>query len=705
MPQAVEQSSKMPHPYLTGPLPLHKVQKAPYTVEASGYQPVEGETIPRRHPKARDALVERPAPDVNTTFDLLRRSAEYYGNEPAVGSRKLIDIHKEKKKVPKVVDGQTVEVEKEWTYYELSDYSYMTYQQYYNMVLQVGAGLRKLGLSPKERLHIFATTTPQWLAMAHACSSQSMTIVTAYDTLGEKGVEHSLVQSKANAMFVDPHLFKTIKNPLKKADTVRILIYNHETHLPVPDAEIEQFKSSHPELTVLSFEELRALGEANPADPVFPKPEETYCIMYTSGSTGPPKGVPVSHAGFVAAVAGLHTVVEDVVSHREYVLAYLPLAHIFELVLENLVIFIGGTLGYGHPRTLADTSMRNCHGDMRTFAPTVMVGVPQIWETVKKGIESKVNSSGSLTRSLFWGAYNLKSFLVRNHLPGASVIDRVVFNQVRAMTGGRLRFIVNGASGIATPTLHFMSMVVAPMISGYGLTETCGNGALGCPLQWTADAIGPIPAAVEIKLVSIPELNYSTDAVPPQGEILIRGKPVLREYFENPEETAKAVTADGWFRTGDIGEFDSEGHVSVIDRVKNLVKLQGGEYIALEKLEAIYRGVAYVQNIMVHGDSGSPRPIAVVVPNEKVLGQKAAEMGVDEHSTHTDKKVKGAVLKALQDVARKEGLSAMETVCGVVLVEEEWTPANGLVTATQKVNRKAVREKYQKQIKDCLDGK
>jgi long-chain acyl-CoA synthetase len=144
--------------YKTGLTPYRKVQRPPYTIDAPGYEPVEGETIPRRHPKARDGLLERPAPGVNTTFDLLKRSAEHYGNEPAVGSRRLIHTHKEKKKVPKVVDGQTTEVEKEWTYYELSDYTYLTYQEYFNQVLQVGAGLRKLGLSARDRLHIFATT-------------------------------------------------------------------------------------------------------------------------------------------------------------------------------------------------------------------------------------------------------------------------------------------------------------------------------------------------------------------------------------------------------------------------------------------------------------------------------------------------------------------------------------------------------------------
>ena len=376
-------------------------------------------------------------------------------------------------------------------------------------------------------------------------------------------------------------------------------------------------------------------------------------------------------------MTGLRSCVEECVSDGERVLAYLPLAHIFEMALENLVLSIGGVLGYGNPRTLSDTSTKNSAGDMREFKPTVMVGVPQVWETVKKGVMSKLDTSSPVIKALFWSAFNFKGFMSRNKLPGASLFDNIVFSKVRELTGGQLRFTMNGASGIADPTKHFLSLVLAPMLAGYGLTETCANGALGCPLEYSPNAIGPIPCAIEVKLVSLPELGYDTDSSPAQGEILMRGKPIMSKYYDNPEETEKALTPDGWFKTGDIGEFDSNGHLKVIDRVKNLVKMQGGEYIALEKLEAVYRGSQVVANVMVHADANYSRPIAIIMPNEKVLQEKAKELGVDEANIHSmahNSKLRGYVLKDLQTLGKRSGLVGMEIVAGVVITDAEWTP-------------------------------
>jgi len=686
----------------SGIMPLNQVHKPPFTVEASGYEKVPGETIPRRHPRFKDALRNSPAEGVHTVYDIVTRSARIYPNHTAVGYRNLVKLHKETKKVQKNVDGEVREVDKEWQFFELTPYTFYTYSQYLERVHQVGAGLRKIGLTTEHKVHLFGTTSVSWITMSHACASQSISIVTAYDTLGEEGVAHSLVQTKASTMYTDPHLLKTAAGAIRKAN-VKTVIVNTESVF-ANGGEVDEFKKENPDLTVYTYEELRKLGQENPVDPVPAKGEDLYCIMYTSGSTGLPKGACIKHESLVAGVTGLLTNVEECVSDKEVILAYLPLAHIFEMALENLVLSIGGTLGYGNPRTLSDTSVKNCAGDMRELRPTVMVGVPQVWETIKKGVMSKLDTASPLLRNLFWGAMSYKTFMSKNKLPFASALDNIVFKKVRDLTGGRLRFTMNGASGISGETKHFLSLVLAPMLTGYGLTETCANGALGCPLEYSSTAIGPVPASVEIKLVAIPDMGYETDkkGQAPQGEIYIRGKPVMTEYYDNPEETAKALTPDGWFKSGDIGEFDKDGHLMVIDRVKNLVKMQGGEYIALEKLEAVYRGTHCVTNVMIHADPEHSRPIAVIMPNEKVLAEEAKKLGVDEHNMYDDKKVNSMVLKDLQNAGRRGGLTGMEIVSGVVITDEEWTPPSGLVTATQKLNRRAIRDTFAKQIEARL---
>ncbi|KAF5703667.1 long-chain acyl synthetase [Fusarium mundagurra] len=689
--------------WTTGIMPLHQVHKPPFTIEAPGYEKVPGETIPRRHPKAKDGLITYPAPDARTVFQVVERSARLYPNHHAVGARKLINMHTEKKKVKKNVDGEIQEVEKEWSYFELTGFDYLTYQQYLERVLQIGSGLRKLGLTSDDKLHIFGTTSIGWISTSHAAASQSISIVTAYDTLGPSGVEHSLVQTECSAMYVDSQLLKTASEPIKKS-SVKTVIVNDRT-IFAKGGELEAFRADHPDLKIITLEELRQLGEDNPVEPNPAKPSDLYCIMYTSGSTGLPKGACITHEALVAGVTSLYTCVEECVSDKECILAYLPLAHIFEMALENLVMYIGGTLGYGNPRTLSDASMKNCAGDMREFKPTVMVGVPQIWETVRKGITAKLEAASPLLKNLFWGAYNWKAFASKNKLPLASLFDSIVFGKVRELTGGRMRFTMNGASGISDGTKNFISLVVAPMLAGYGLTETCANGSLGCPLEFSPDAIGPTPCACEVKLVALPELGYSTEAKVPQGEIWIKGLPVMTKYWNNPEETEKALTPDGWFKTGDIGEFNAQGHLRVFDRVKNLVKMQGGEYIALEKLESVYRGVQSVANVMVHADPEHSRPIAVIMPNEKVLHEKAKELGVDEHNlhtVHTNPKMVSFVLKDLQGAAKRAGLSSIEIVSGVLITDEEWTSDNGLLTATQKLNRRKITEHFKKDIAATL---
>ena len=376
----------------------------------------------------------------------------------------------------------------------------------------------------------------------------------------------------------------------------------------------------------------------------------------------------------------MSVVVQPYIGPGDSLLTYLPLAHILEFVFENASLFWGATMGYGNPKTLSDTSVRNCAGDIREFKPSVLVGVPAVWESVKKGIIAKVNAGSPVVRSLFWGALAAKNFLMGAGLPGSGALDAVVFKKIKEATGGRLRLCMNGGGPVAKETQRFISMAICPMIIGYGLTETTAMGCLQNPMEWTSESIGAMPASIETKLVDFPDAGYySTNKPNPQGEIWIRGPSVTDGYWENDKETAEAITSDGWFKTGDIGEWDHNGHLKIIDRKKNLVKTLNGEYIALEKLESVYRSAPVVANICVYADAQQAKPIAIIVPAEPALKKLADSVGVQGQSLEElvhNKKLQNAVLKELQASGRSGGLSGIEIIEGVVVSDEEWTPQN-----------------------------
>ncbi|KAF2774486.1 acetyl-CoA synthetase-like protein [Teratosphaeria nubilosa] len=695
-------------------------KRGPYTVEVEGAEKKDGETIPRRNIKTKDALVETPDPETKTIYDILRRSSKKFGNAKAVGKRKLIKVHEEEKKVKKMVDGKEQEVPKKWTYFELSGYNYFSFTEYEQLALKAGAGLRALGLKSPDRVHLFAATHPYWLATAHGACSQSLPIVTAYDTLGEEGLKHSLQQTNAKAIFLDPHLLTKLVKPLQETKDIQHVIYNDDdapTSKAEPEkvqADVKKLQDAHPHLTILSFSELLKKGEANPIEPNPPKPDDLCCIMYTSGSTGTPKGVLLTHKNVLAAIAGVDTIVGPYLGPGDGLLTYLPLAHILEFVFENACLYWGGTMGYGNPRTISDNSVRECRGDIAEFKPTILVGVPAVWETVRKGIVAKVSKMNPVVKNMFWGAMSAKSFMMDHsgYLPlagvGASIVDSVVFKKIAEATGGRLRICMNGGGPVAKDTQRFVSMAIAPMIGGYGLTETAAMGALMDPLSWTDTALGEIPGSVEVKLVDFPDAGYFSSNKPfAQGEIWIRGASITKGYLNLEKETKESFTDDGWFKTGDIGEFDNDGNLRIIDRKKNLVKTLNGEYIALEKLESVYRSAPVVGNICVYAAQDKNKPIAIIIPNEPVLKQLAADNGVKgnglEDLCHKDK-VNAAVVKEMQAAGRKGGLSGIEIIEGVVLADDEWTPQNGLVTSAQKLNRKGLVEKYKKEIEKAYGG-
>ncbi|KAL8278789.1 hypothetical protein RQP46_008858 [Phenoliferia psychrophenolica] len=661
----------------------------------------KGEGRARRAFVCPDTLTATPkdAPEVTILADIVQRSVRLYGDLPALGWRDTIRMVEEEKEVTKVVGGQKTTETRSWSYFELSDYKYMSYKELGELVKDVGSALVETGHSKDTIFNVYASTAPKWQAVANACASQSITFATAYDSLGEEGLEHSINEPSAYGMFTNANLLGTVAAIAGKTPSLQVLVWDGPAEA-VPAGALDKIKAAREGIRIFTFDEFVQLGKDNPKEPNHPKPEDTACLMYTSGSTGAPKGVIITNANIIAAVAAVQALLPHVIQTGETYIAYLPLAHIMEFAVEMCMMFVGSQMGYGTVKTLTDASVRNCVGDIRALRPTIMVGVPAVWELIRKGILTKVNAAGGLKAAVFHGALAAKKFGGKGSII-AGVMDTIVFNAVKQGTGGRLKWALSGGAQISRETQEFLSVALVTILQGYGMTESTAMCCLLPPEFHDYATVGvPVPS-VEIKLVDVEEAGYFSTNSPPQGEVLIRGPSVTKGYYKREDITKETFTEDGWLRTGDIGQWNKNGTLSIIDRKKNLVKLAGGEYIALERLESVYKSCSFISNICIYADSQANKAMAIIFPHEgnlKSLASLAPESHGDLALLCKNQAVRDAVLKELNLVGKKAGLKPLETMQTVVLTPEEWTPQNGLMTAAQKLQRKAIEKKYKPEI-------
>lgn len=395
----------------------------------------------------------------------------------------------------------------------------------------------------------------------------------------------------------------------------------------------------------------------------------------------------------------------------ETFLGYLPLAHIFELTLEMLMLLIGVKVGYSGPNTLTDSGTmirKGQKGDMRVLQPTAMVAVPVILDRIYKGVQGKIDERGVIFRHVFDMCCNYRSFWNRQFGLDTPILNHVLFGKFRAALGGKLHVIVSGGAPLSKEVHNFLrTCLCVTLPQGYGLTETTGGVTLTDRDDLSTGRVGfPLPDVL-VQLQDWKEEGYVIDDPEgPKGEIIIGCPFVSQGYFGMPDETATSFFTDEkgmkWFRTGDIGHMmPDDGTLRVIDRKKDLVKLPIGEYVSLAKVETSLKVHPIVENVCVCADSNRSATVALVVPDEPHLHQVAVKLfGSDERSREElceNPLIVRHVLDSLRNHVSKS-LERFEIPRAVALIPEQWQPDSGLVTAALKLRRKAIQQHYGKLI-------
>jgi len=595
----------------------------------------------------------------------------------------------------------------------LGGYRWLNYEDADQMVDNVGRGLRVLGLAPGQPVCVFADTRSEWLITAQACFRHSFPVVTLYTNLGEEAVEHGINQTEVETVITSHELLPKFRAILKKTPNVKRIVYFDN---PIKRTDTSGFRE---DVRLINFWEMATLGKkaANnnmdsvDVEPVPPKPESPCIIMYTSGSTGAPKGVIVTHKNLLSCVKSyLNHLASFSFAEDDTYIGYLPLAHILELIAENMMVVFGVSIGYSNPNTLTDKSTmikKGGKGDASVLQPTFMACVPLILDRIYKGINDNVRKKGEFTEKLF-------DFCVRYKMAATErgertpLMDRLIFKSVRQLLGGRVKLLLSGGAPLSPETHNYIRTCIGcPLLQGYGLTETSACASLMQLDELSTGRVGPPAPGINIRLENWDEGNYKvTDKPYPRGEVIIGGGNITAGYYKMPDKTAEDYFDDDagmrWFRSGDIGQIESDGTLRIIDRKKDLVKLQFGEYVSLGKVESVLKNCPLVENVCIYGDSKRSYVVAIVCPDRAALARLADKLGKDSKmdidQLVADKDLVGAVLRELVQQGKKGHLQKFELPGALHLCVEGWTPDSGLVTAAFKLKRRPLQDFYQQHI-------
>ncbi|GHF09570.1 long-chain-fatty-acid--CoA ligase [Amycolatopsis deserti] len=556
-----------------------------------------------------------------------------------------------------------------------------TWAEYAERVANVAAGLRELGVEPGDRVAIHAENRPEWVVADLAVQGIGAISMGVYPTSPETEVEYLLSHSGAKVLIAED------EEQLDKALAVRGRLPELR-HLVVMDPRGVRVEALPDLMTFEQLERPRDNALRDYADAVARlDPAATAILVYTSGTTGPPKGAMISHANLVAAGRTFLTALGG--GPDDEVLSYLPLCHIAERLTSVIdSVWAGSVVNFGE----GGPSFLN---DLRDVQPTVFLGVPRVWEKMLAGTEIRMADASRLKRGLyrFWLAQG-RRIAPRRMTGRLSAADRIrlwlaevlVFRALREKLGlVRVRTALSGAAPIAPQVLEYLWAIGVPVREGYGQTENTALATLTPEGDVRLGAVGKPLAGVEVRIAG-------------DGEILTRSAGVFQGYYRNPEATAAAVDAEGWLHTGDVGEIDDDGFLRITDRKKDIIITAGGKNISPSEIENRLKVSPFVREAIVIGDRRKFLTALIGIEAETV-GNWATRRNL-AYTTYADLSAKPEVRALIQQVVDETNreFSQVEQIKRFSLIGKELDHEDGELTATQKVKRRAIEQRFADEI-------
>lgn len=651
---------------------------SPYSLPVPGTER-ENRTAAYRHWRIQNGpLMATIDPDITTMYDSFEASAKRNASAPCLGHRAWLPA----------------------THTWDDKFTWLTYAEVSQRSKNLGAGLVEIhkenGITAnKYGIGLWSPNRPEWHIADLAASSQALYTVSLYETLGPDTTEYIINHAELPSTFTSLNHIPTLLKLAPRLPNLKILISLDPLDAGEPDghskaALLSALAAEHG-IKIYSIHEVEAIGarSGRPVNP--PRPDDFQTINYTSGTTGLPKGAVLTHQNAVAAVSSSRAFGN--ILPGDVHLSYLPLAHIYGRMIDATAFADGARVGFfrGDVLGLVD--------DLKLLKPTGFVSVPRLFNRFNSAIRSATVDAdgfkGALSRRVVdtkRASMKLPDGQARNtHI----LYDRIWTPKVRAAVGlDRVRWMISGSAQLDPEVQTFLRAAWGNNFAqGYGLTETYAASSVQLRDDFSVGNIGGPTFCNEFCLESVPDFDYSvTDTPNPRGELLIRGPNVFPQYYKNPEETAKAIDAEGWFHTGDICEIDSRGRFKIIDRKKNVLKLAQGEYISPERIENVYLGsTALVATAYVHGDPAQSALVAVfgIDPeNFPPWAAKVLKRDVDKtdpaavRAALDDPKVRAAFVAELDKIGRKKKFNSYERVKAVYLDVDPFTIENELLTPT-----------------------